>query len=637
MSTLEIVVALLRGIHVAALVSLFGTFVFLVLVAPSAMAEGALEAPILRRRLLRLAGISAAFALVFGTVWLTLESAVIAGVDSIASTLHALTVVAWQTQFGQWLLVRGVLLLLVLPLLRASRVGNAAAAVIAGVALAVQPMLGHAGAAGGTVGTTLIVSEILHLLAAGAWLGCLLPLFITIGTLPHNAAAIACRSFTPIGLSAVLVLMGTAAVQVTEFMGGLPGLFGTGYGHVALVKLGLFACLLVLAAVNRLALTDRLAGVAPRAARRHMRVSIGIEMVLGALVVITAAFLASHTPGTHEEAVWPFAWRLDLTVFQDPALRGKAIVALIAAGAAVALAVAGLIWRKVRWPALVAAAIALVLAVPHLDLLFAEAYPSTFFTSPTDFAVTAIVHGETLFQANCVVCHGPEGRGNGPAATSLPVRPADLTAAHLLAHSEGDLFWYISHGINAPNGQAAMPGFAGVLSSEGRWDLIDYLRAHRAGMAMQTGESGDPPVPVPQFDALCANGTAVSPADLRGTVLRIIAMPEHAPPLPVLPVVAGVNVRTILLVQHPPVPAPADACVTVEPEAWSAFAILLGVTPDALAGTEMLADGNLWLRAFWKSAAAGKWSDPQQAAAMIREIATHPLVVAAWGGHAHHH
>ena len=43
-------------------------------------------------------------------------------------------------------------------------------------------------------------------------------------------------------------------------MGGLPGLLGTGYGQVALVKLGLFVVLLALAALNRLALTDRLAG-----------------------------------------------------------------------------------------------------------------------------------------------------------------------------------------------------------------------------------------------------------------------------------------------------------------------------------------------------------------------------------------
>jgi hypothetical protein len=56
-------------------------------------------------------------------------------------------------------------------------------------------------------------------------------------------------------------------------MGGLPGLFGTGYGQVALVKLGLFVVLLALAALNRLALTDRLAGTASDAPRHHMRIS----------------------------------------------------------------------------------------------------------------------------------------------------------------------------------------------------------------------------------------------------------------------------------------------------------------------------------------------------------------------------
>ena len=322
------------------------------------------------------------------------------------------------------------------------------AAVLAAMALALQPMLGHAGALGGSLGTTLIISEVLHLLAAGAWLGSLLPLFITLGTLPHNAAATACRSFTPVGLSAVLVLGGTATVQVTEFMGGVPGLFGTGYGHIALVKLGLFAVLLALAAINRLALTERLAGAAPDAARRHMRVSVATEAVLGTLVVLTAGFLASHAPGTHEQPVWPFAWRPSLSAFYAPELRNEVTLALLAVGAAVIIAVIGVVWRKVRWPALVVAAITLALAIPHLDLLFVEAYPTSFYTSPTEFAATAIVHGAKLFAANCVVCHGAEGRGDGPSAKSLPWPPADLTAEHFWAHSDGELFWYLSHGFD---------------------------------------------------------------------------------------------------------------------------------------------------------------------------------------------
>ena len=91
------------------------------------------------------------------------------------------------------------------------------------------------------------------------------------------------------------------------------------------------------------------------------------------------------------------------------------------------------------------AVITLALAVPHLDLLFVLAYPTSYFTSPTEFAATAIAHGAKLFAANCVACHGTEGRGDGPSAKLLPLQPADLTAEHFWAHSDGELFWFISH------------------------------------------------------------------------------------------------------------------------------------------------------------------------------------------------
>jgi len=35
--------------------------------------------------------------------------------------------------------------------------------------------------------------------------------------------------------------------------------------------------------------------------------------------------------------------------------------------------------------------------------------------------------GQQMFTEYCAVCHGPEGKGNGPAADSLKKRPADLT------------------------------------------------------------------------------------------------------------------------------------------------------------------------------------------------------------------
>jgi Copper chaperone PCu(A)C len=51
-----------------------------------------------------------------------------------------------------------------------------------------------------------------------------------------------------------------------------------------------------------------------RRASPHAR-SVATEAVLGTLVVLTAGFLASHAPGTHEQPVWPFAWRLSVSAF----------------------------------------------------------------------------------------------------------------------------------------------------------------------------------------------------------------------------------------------------------------------------------------------------------------------------------
>jgi len=59
-----------------------------------------------------------------------------------------------------------------------------------------------------------------------------------------------------------------------------------------------------------------------RRASPHAR-SVATEAVLGTLVVLTAGFLASRAPGTHEQPVWPFAWRLSVSAFYEPELRNE--------------------------------------------------------------------------------------------------------------------------------------------------------------------------------------------------------------------------------------------------------------------------------------------------------------------------
>ena len=113
---------------------------------------------------------------------MVVQSAIIASTTAIGDTLAALVTVARGTQFGQVVLLRFVLLLVAFPLLGRRGWRLVVALVLAGAALAMQGGVGHAGATGGTVGAVLLISEGLHLLAAGAWLGGLLPLFILVGS-----------------------------------------------------------------------------------------------------------------------------------------------------------------------------------------------------------------------------------------------------------------------------------------------------------------------------------------------------------------------------------------------------------------------------------------------------------------------
>ena len=40
---------------------------------------------------------------------------------------------------------------------------------------------------------------------------------------------------------------------------------------------------------------------------------------------------------------------------------------------------------------------------------------------------TSATSGEQMFKTYCAVCHGSDGRGNGPAATALKTLPSNLT------------------------------------------------------------------------------------------------------------------------------------------------------------------------------------------------------------------
>jgi len=630
---------LARGLTDAGLMSAFGTLIFRTVVLPRALSGAPVSGiALIERSLVRLARASLALALTSALTWLVLAAGAIAGASGLAQSLSAAPALLSGTFFGH-LIAAQVAALLAAGL----ALGGGSplrwwrwwlATVLSGVAIGLQTGHGHAMAMYDGP-SLLLLSEFLHLLAAGAWLGGLLPLALVVASLPPPTGALAARWFSPLGQVCVAGLVASAGFQFWVLIGGLPGLVGTAYGWIALVKILLLLALLSFAAANRYRLApDLLRTGAPTAARALLR-SIAWETGAGLLVVLAAGVLSSLPPAMHIQPVWPFSEQLSLaTIEEDPSFRREVIGAAAALAVASVLLAAGALSRRItRWVAFLAAAVLAWFAVPHLDLLLVEAYPTTYYRSPTGFSANAITNGAESYPQHCARCHGTTGRGDGPDAKGLPIPPADLTAGHLWAHSDGELFWWLSHGIDAPEGGLAMPGFSGILSEDERWDLIDYIRARNAGLVLSGTGSWSPPVQAPDLPLACTDRNIRALHDLRGRIVRLIFATDAEAAPRIRP---GSNVATILVTEGA-TSAPADVCTASDPDAWRAYRVISATGTADMPGTQFLVDSAGFLRFVQRPTAASPgWDDPEVLASSIRTIFANPILAATGGQHHHH-
>jgi mono/diheme cytochrome c family protein len=81
--------------------------------------------------------------------------------------------------------------------------------------------------------------------------------------------------------------------------------------------------------------------------------------------------------------------------------------------------------------------------------------------------------GKRVYARMCGRCHGPEGRGDGTAATA-PV--PDLTDDRWdYGGSDGEIFSVIHDGVSAD-----MDGYAARLSDTDIWNVVNFIRSVRA-------------------------------------------------------------------------------------------------------------------------------------------------------------
>lgn len=92
--------------------------------------------------------------------------------------------------------------------------------------------------------------------------------------------------------------------------------------------------------------------------------------------------------------------------------------------------------------------------------------------NPTLADQDSLTRGQKLYEINCALCHGPEGKGNGQFAAFLQNKPANLLQGNAVNNPDGALFLTITNGV-----AGRMPALKENLpEARMRWDVVNYLR-----------------------------------------------------------------------------------------------------------------------------------------------------------------
>ena len=231
---------------------------------------------------------------------LLLMTSALSGETEFAALWPHLQMILLETDVGAAWVVRLVVLivLLIRPVFWIASIAGA-------IALASLAWSGHGAMDEGLPRAWHFLSDILHLLAAGAWLGGMLALVLLargrVDETRIRLLADAVKRFEWVGAAIVLTLSITGVVNYLFIVGPKLDdmLFGT-YGMLLAIKVLLFAGMLVLAALNRFHLgpalersvRDEQHVVAANALRRSVLLELGMALLIVALV----AWLGTLSP-----------------------------------------------------------------------------------------------------------------------------------------------------------------------------------------------------------------------------------------------------------------------------------------------------------------------------------------------------
>ncbi len=91
--------------------------------------------------------------------------------------------------------------------------------------------------------------------------------------------------------------------------------------------------------------------------------------------------------------------------------------------------------------------------------------------NPVTADQASLTRGAELYQIDCALCHGNDGKANGPMAPHLKNKPYDLTSLPIQSFTDGGIFYVISTGV-----PEKMPALNENLTVLERWDVVNYVR-----------------------------------------------------------------------------------------------------------------------------------------------------------------
>jgi len=261
------------------------------------------------RWLRRFLTIATIVTLLSALLWLDLEAVIMGDGWDQAVDGETIASVLLETTFGHawmWHLAFAALLLLALLLpVRQLRQGRIVA--IAGLSGGLVASLAWAGHAVMQPGVTRVTVQVIHLLAAGLWLGSLPILLFLLGRARRvndrdwrNALRQLLPRYSRVGYVVVATILLTGSFNTSFLVGRPTALVTTEFGQVLLVKVGIVLLMVLVAGINRLRLVPDI-----RRSRSESEATptitalarnVAVEQALGALAILAVSVLGMLPP-----------------------------------------------------------------------------------------------------------------------------------------------------------------------------------------------------------------------------------------------------------------------------------------------------------------------------------------------------